>query len=63
MSKKPSAKLAKDPSYERVVYLRVSSTLHAALMSAAGAEQLRSGKKVSINNLASKLIANALGVQ
>jgi hypothetical protein len=63
MNRKKSLPLSigNNTSSTKAVFLRVPPQLHAALMAAAGEEQQRRGEKVSMNVLAAKILAKAMG--
>lgn len=56
-------KIGTDIASSKTVFLRVPPELHAALVMAAGAEQQKRGEKVSINWLAAKVLAEAMGFE
>lgn len=53
-------KIGTDIASAKTLFLRVPPELHAALVVAAGAEQQRCGKRVSVNCLATKVLAEAM---
>jgi hypothetical protein len=61
--KNPPLKIGSDIASAKTVFLRVPPELHAALVVAAGAEQQKRGEKVSINWLAAKVLAEAMGFE
>lgn len=52
-----------DVASSKTLYLRVPPELHAALLKAAGAEQQKRGVSTSINWLAAKVLAEAMGFE
>lgn len=62
-SKNFPLKIGADIASSKTVFLRVPPALHAALVVAAGVEQQRRGEKVSINWLAAKMLAEAMGFE
>jgi predicted HicB family RNase H-like nuclease len=61
--KPPLLKIGADTASAKTVFLRVPPELHAALVVAAGAEQQQRGERVSVNWLAAKILAEALGFE
>lgn len=59
--KTPPLKLGADIASAKTVFLRVPPELHAALVVAAGSEQQQRGERVSVNWLAAKILAEAMG--
>lgn len=59
--KNPPLRIGLDVASSKTVFLRVPPELHAALIKAAGAEQQKRGQKTSINWLAAKVLAEAMG--
>lgn len=59
--KLPTLKIGTDIASAKTVFLRVPPELHAALVVAAGAEQQKRGERVSVNWLASRVLAEAMG--
>lgn len=59
--KSPTLKIGADIASAKTVFLRVPPELHAALVVAAGSEQQKRGEKISVNWLATKILAEAMG--
>lgn len=60
-SKLPPLKIGTDVASAKTLFLRVPPELHAALVVAAGAEQQKRGERVSVNCLATRALAEAMG--
>ena len=59
--KPPSLKIGKNIASAKTLFLRVPPELHAALVIAAGVEQQKQGEHISVNWLAAKVLAEAMG--
>lgn len=60
-NKPVTLQIGSDVASAKTLFLRVPPELHAALVIAAGAEQQKRGERVSVNSLAAKILAEALG--
>lgn len=58
---KPSPPEKNDHASSKPLFLRIPAGLHAALIIAAGAAQQECGKRVSVNNLATQVLAKEVG--
>jgi len=60
-SKSSPLKIGTDVASAKTLFLRVPPKLHAALVVAAGVEQQKRGERVSVNCLATRALAEAMG--
>jgi predicted HicB family RNase H-like nuclease len=58
--KSPSLVVGTDIASTKTLFLRIPPKLHAALVVAAGVEQQKRGERVSVNCLATRVLAEAM---